>query len=714
MTNAQFYREYVKIYQDIGIYAVRQKAAEWRTAMNFAELLKEYMNLTNLNVGTLAEVSGISASSVSRYINGKQTPGSETIRKLAAALSHESSKSICENSAGKTSEYTSGNAVVKTSENAFTNTKENDSEKTSENESRLTEEAIYNALQNAASGISVDYASCIQNLEQILSMLEISNKELADLLSYDPSYISRVLAGTRKPANLSQFLTAIADYIGRRFSGTPQGESIMKLADETLSATDFSDTDHSAEYFSDADHSAEYFSDTDHPAEYFSDADHYHAVAPTPSAADLSAAVMSYLGKEHSREKPQLASFLSKLDEFDLNEFMASIHFDEIKVPTLPFQLPTVKTYQGIQEMMQAELDFMKSVVLSKSTDDVIFYSDMPMEQMSRDAEFPKKWMMGLAMMLRKGLTLQIIHDVHRPLNEMLLGLEGWIPMYMTGQVMPYYLREQTNQHFMHFIRSAGNAAISGEAIYGKQENGRYVVSRNAGDVAYYRTRAFDLLNRAVPLMQIYRQEKMNLFQLKMDEIRNHENQFIHIGSAPPLFTMSAELLSEILSESNLSAAEKNAVKNWHAAQVKQADKNLSSKAEKDTVTYHFHLQRFANSANKENHENNEKKESNENETYRQVRLAISELILSNDLCYSEKTYLSHLKETEAYANTHENFVLTSEEITAFRNIDICICPGKHVRVSKCNAPTIHFLIYHPKMVKAFEEFLPYGAGQFS
>ena len=66
-----------------------------------------------------------------------------------------------------------------------------------------------------------------------------------------------------------------------------------------------------------------------------------------------------------------------------------------------------------IQEMMEAELDFMKATVLSKSMEPVTMYSDMPLEEMAKDPEFPKKWMFGLAMMLKKGLHLNTVHSFH-------------------------------------------------------------------------------------------------------------------------------------------------------------------------------------------------------------------------------------------------------------------------------------------------------------
>ena len=64
----------------------------------------------------------------------------------------------------------------------------------------------------------------------------------------------------------------------------------------------------------------------------------------------------------------------------------------------------------------------------------------MPMEDMAQDVEFGKKWMHAIAIMLKKGLHLNIIHNLDRPFNEMMLGLESWLPIYMTGQVFPYFL----------------------------------------------------------------------------------------------------------------------------------------------------------------------------------------------------------------------------------------------------------------------------------
>ena len=568
--------------------------------MVFSELLKQYMKSANLNASQLAEAAGLSVSSVSRYLNGKQMPSDEILHKLATILT----------------------SAIHDADGA----------------SDIDD--IYSELHCAVSGINVDYETCIDNLRDILSALNVSNTDLARLLSYDPSHISRILRGSRRPSNLPQFLSDVSNYLGRRFFKTAHESSILTITgcERELSSAD-----------------------------------------------ELSAVILEWLGQPREKEPPQIAHFLDKLDEFDLNDFMASIHFEDIKVPTMPFQLPGSKTYTGIKEVMQAELDFIKYAVLSRSNEDVILYSDMPMEEMSKDADFPKKWMGGMVLIIRKGLSLHMIHDVHRPLNEMLLGLEGWIPMYMTGQVHPYYLSDQTNHHFMHFIRSAGTVAISGEAIFGHHSHGRYTVTRNKDDVAYYRQRAKDLLGRAEPLMEIYRKEQSGVFRQEVSALFRQVSALHSLSSVPPLFTMSEELLDEVLSHNGIPEAEMNEIKKHYHELLEIVATGLS-----DT---HFVLE--LSEIGDDDYEEHP------------VRLPISEIFPDTDIRYSEDEYRRHIKEAIKYADAKPNFVISLNPAPAFHNIDITIVPGRAVLVSKSNPPVIHFLILHPQMITAFEQFAP-------
>ena len=402
--------------------------------MSFASTLQRYMDTLDCSAKELSEAAGLSPSGLSRYLSGNRVPqqGSEALSKLAAGL-----------------------AMLAQQRGA----------------SDMDEDTILADLSQEVTGIETDYATFSTNLRLLIERMDISSNSLARSLSFDPSYISRILNGHRRPGNLPRFVTGVSQYVARNYS----------------------DDAHAAVLAMTIGCSAEEAADPE----------------------QCIRAVMRFLASETQTASNPIDGFLAKLDEFDLNEYIASIRFDELKVPTAPFQLPTTRTYTGIAEMRQGELDFLKAAVLSKSQEDVILYSDMPMTEMAADPEFPKKVMMGFALLLKKGLHLQNIHDVYRPIDEMAMGLEGWIPLYMTGQVSSYYLKEPTNRSFLHFLRSAGTVALSGEAIAGHQAQGRYVMTKAKDDVAYYRTRAELLLKSARPLLRSFDTNR----QTKLDSI---------------------------------------------------------------------------------------------------------------------------------------------------------------------------------------------------
>ena len=87
------------------------------------------------------------------------------------------------------------------------------------------------------------------------------------------------------------------------------------------------------------------------------------------------------------------------------------------------------------------------------------------------------------------------------------------------------------------------------------------------------------------------------------------------------------------------------------------------------------------------------------------VRLPLSELFISQDLCYTLDEYKQHLEQTKEFVNAHNQFTLHLDPGYVFRNIRITICEDRYVLVSKSNIPAIHFILYHPKMITAFEGF---------
>ncbi len=480
-----------------------------------------------------------------------------------------------------------------------------------------------------------------ENFNTLVEVMEVSVSRLCRYANYDPSTIFRFRSGARQPAEPERFADAVAAYVSRELDDVQHREIAGELLDCGADA-----------------------------------------LADRPVYCQR---LRDWLLGSHAPRQDGVRHFLARLDEFDLNEYIRSIRFDELKVPAAPFQLPTSRSYFGLQQMMESELDFMKAAVLSRSMEPVILYSDMPMEQMAQDPEFPKKWMFGMAMLLKKGLTLRIIHNIDRSMSEMMLGLESFIPMYMTGQIEPYYFKTPQNGVFLHFMRSAGTVALTGEAVAGHHSEGRYDLTKAKGEVAYCRRRAEAMLENASPLMDIYREDgaaRLNAFLLADSRTPGRRRYILH---TPPLCTMEPDCLAALLEKQGLPEENRQRIRAYARTRREQLETILL------TDTVHLELPRLTERA------------------FAQFppALPLSGLFYGQDVPYTYETYLAHLAQTEAFAAAHPRCELEFTGGGAFRNLQITIHEGQWAMVSKGKSPAIHFVIRHPKLRAAIERFVP-------
>ena len=511
--------------------------------------------------------------------------------------------------------------------------------------SELTEAAVAQTLAATLSGPDFPYESLQKNLDALLSALSVNVADFARHLNYDTSYISRIRNGQRHPGDPEKFATEVARYVVRKYTDEKDLNVIAHLTG--CDAGELSN------------HSA---------------------------CLDK---LVSWL-TSGGLQKDLILPFLNKVDEFDLNEFIRSIQFDKLKVPTVPFQLPASKNYYGLAEMRQAEIDFFKAVILSKSQEPLIMMDDTPMADKTEGTDFKKKFIFAVALALKKGMHIRFIHNLNRPFEEMMMGLEGWVPMYMTGQIDPYYLKGVHNAVFGHLLYSGGTAALEGECIMGHHENGKMYLTNNKTETAYYRRRAEDLLGKASPLMEIYRSDAENRYVSFLQTEAETPGSRRSILSAPPAFTISEELLERMLSRADLTEGEREKIRAYVLLQRNQMETLLES----NTVHDDFPLV-----------------SQEEFEAY-PMSLSLAGLFLEKDIQYTYEDYLLHIEQTKAYADGHPNYHINGSGSHMFRNIQIRILEGKWAVVSKNKAPVIHFVIRHPKLLEAIENFAALSGAQ--
>ena len=571
--------------------------------MNFKEVLNKYLKELNCSSKKLSNESGLSESVISRYRSGERTPvkNSEQLNKLTKAL--------------------------------FNIAKDN-------GKNKYTFDKIESDFNSTLASDDFDYTTFSNNLNTLITSLNINTHEMSKYIVFDASHISRIRYGKAKPSNPVEFSNKICSYILNKYKNPDDINNLIMIIG--CKKSDLSNE-------------------------------------------KIYSTLFNWLTSEIVPVKNQISDFLHHLDSFNLDDYIKVIKFDELKVPSIPFYKAKTKHYYGIEEMKQGELNFFKGTVLSKSKEDIFMCSDMPMEDMAKDIDFGKKWMFAIAMCLKKGHHLNIIHNLDRPFNEMMLGLESWIPIYMTGQISPYYLSNLKNNIYNHLNYVSAAAALSGECINGFHNKGMYYLTTNKNEIEYYKEKSDLLLKKAKPLMEIYRENNIKEYHLFLKKEENIECDRTRYISSLPLFTISDELLIKILKRNKLTKEEINKIIKYKNNEFKY----MNSILKKNKVFDYIYVIK-------------------ENEFISDTpSLSLNNLFIDKTINYTYKEYIEHLKLTNEYAKNNKNYNILTEKDKTFKNITITILKNNHVIISKNSNPTIHFVIRHPKLVAAIESFNP-------
>lgn len=569
--------------------------------MKIAEKLEQYLNMLGCTSQMLAEVSGVSPASISRYCSGAQIPkqSSKTLEKLAKGIAKLASSMHTE----------------------------------------ITEESVLHELCACCVTQANTGKLLAENFGVLVNQLNISLTALSEFSNFHLSYLYRIRSGERKPRKSDDLRDSICKFVARYHNSKTEKMILSRLTGREIT-DDRSLFDAVCEWLY-ADHSGEMKSDT----------------------------------AEH---------FLAHLDNFDLREYIRTFTLSspESSAQFLPV-MPAAQRYYGLERFKQAELDFIASVLCSDSAQSVKMCSDMPMSDMATDPEFTRKWMAGLALLMKKGIRLEVIHDLDRPFEEMMYGLSGWIPLYMTGQVSPYYFKSVRNGLYRHLLYSADHSALRAECLTGFHEDGCYELATAPQEVAYCRTRAKELFRKASPLMEIYREDSAAAFRIFEDRESAHTGQRRHILTVPPIYSLSDALLERILNRYSVPEVNQLQIRQYVSRQRLNTERILQHSSITDELP---ELTR------------------EEFEAY-PLSLSLSGMFYPDELQYTYEDYQAHLRLTQEYAQTHEGYTLQHPSEAVFRNIQIRILAGSYVIIAKNKYPMIQFVIRHRSLCEAIEHF---------
>ena len=505
----------------------------------------------------------------------------------------------------------------------------------------ITKDNVKNDLGNFLKKENINFDLFNTNFNILIETFKINLSDLAKYLGFDSSYVSKIKNGIRKPLIISDFANGVCKFIINNYLDTNNEliKDLIKCDDK-----DFKDSDII----------------TDKLYYWFT-----HNV-------------------NKNNNDYNVDNFIKKLDNFDLNDYIKSIKFDKLFTPTFPRLKTKSQIYYGLDGYKDAQLEVLKQSAFFKSKDDIFWYSNMPMIEASKDLKFTKKYMLYLAFILKKGIRLNIIHDLDRPFKELMLGLEGWIPLYMTGQISPYYFKNNSNYLYSIIECVSGNAILHGECVTGNLDKCKLLVSTKKDDINYYRETSNLLLKKASPLMNIYTSEKKKEFLKISNAYLNIKNKRKNILLNLPCYTISDELLNKILDHNNVSKNDRNNIYEL----IKNEKNNISIILSNTTIVDEIKIL--------------SEDEFNANPCF----LDLSKYYYDNKIIYNYDEYLEHIELIKKFKKDYKNYNYKINNKNVFNNINIFVIDNKQVIISKVNNPITNFVIYHPMLINAIQNFV--------
>jgi len=336
----------------------------------------------------------------------------------------------------------------------------------------LSKDSINDTLKKAITGNAskINFDMFVDNLNKLQEELSISTVDLSRAIGYDSSFISRIKSKERKPADIENFIDKIRTYI---FSIISQNETKKNILTNLLNCS----------------------------LDNIKDAEKFNNI------------FSNWICSANIETKPDhIYNFLVKLDNFDLSDY-TDTDFSKIKIPTSPVIIRNSKTFFGVKGRKQAEGEFLKTTLISKSNEPIFFYSDLPISDSGNDEEFKNKWVFAMTKILQKGLHLNMVHNLNRPINELILGLENWIPIYMSGAITPYYFKTPPSNFFLCSHCTSGSVALSSECIKNNENKSKFYLTTKKEEVSFAQEKSKYMLSKATPLMHIYQKKDANSFK---------------------------------------------------------------------------------------------------------------------------------------------------------------------------------------------------------
>lgn len=339
-----------------------------------------------------------------------------------------------------------------------------------------------------------------EHLERTMTLLELSNAQLAAQMGVDVSLISRYRSGIYSPHGNERMAEKLS---GALFSRAQRTERLDALAELCSLARE--------------------------------------ALSPEALADWLCAPVEG--------EPSALArALLRSLDALS----PAPASWEDASV--LPPAMRAKSSYWGPDGLREAAVRLLRDASRAGGGE-LLLYSDEPTDWLTGERTYFAQWKALLAQCVQNGVKITPIHCVDRDAHEIVGAIADRLPLYLSGMVEPYVFRRARNARFRHTILlRPGGACIRGFFPAGAEKGRWYDYITDSAKLDALKADFEAMLAHAPPFLRTYPISRGTEFRAFCDT-QSAARDYLLLGL--PVFTMPEELLRRVLERAPLSAAKR-------------------------------------------------------------------------------------------------------------------------------------------------------------
>ncbi len=335
--------------------------------------------------------------------------------------------------------------------------------------------------------------------------------------------------------------------------------------------------------------------------------------------------------------------------------------------------------FYGEQGFRDSILAFMDTVIADGHPRELLMFCEENPGWLANDRFFADEWSKRFGQALQLGCTVKIIHNSTHSIDEMLEGIAWWLPLYLTGAVVPYYYPKICdNQHKRSLFVASGLAALQTTVVgkRGYKDLVQLIDDPHAVSSLEYEYTCY--LSKCSPLTELLQNDESFVLAERLIELERQRGDSIIAHLTPALSTMPIWVMENICQRSG-----SDRLLRLRQILIKSFMENIE-----DYIIYELIYP-----------------PAEEHIAEGRIPVLLSELLGSSPAYYTLDEYVAHIENIIELSDLYPNYHIMVTDSFA-ENIVLFCKKNAGVILARAGTPPISLVLTHQNTADAFSEYL--------